>query len=225
MIKDDLRRRECESLASKQRVLLIGETAPSLIRAGLDARPAIIGAQSERASRRRGPGPLDRAGAQPAGPDRDHRVVVGVISDTHGLIRPEALQRLRESDVIVHCGDVGAPAVLDALRVIAPVHAVRGNNDKGSWASELPTDDIVEVGNHILYIIHNLAELTLDPSAAGFGVILSGHSHRPFVEDRNGVLFVNPGSAGPRRFSLPVAVALLMLGPGSCNARIIELAA
>jgi uncharacterized protein len=149
--------------------------------------------------------------------------VVGVISDTHGLIRPDALHRLRDSDVIVHCGDVGSPAVLDALRAIAPVHAVRGNNDKGPWASELPTDDVVEMGTHTLYVIHDLAELSLEPAAAGFAAVLSGHSHRPLVETRNGVLFVNPGSAGPRRFTLPVAVASLVLSPGACNASIIEL--
>jgi putative phosphoesterase len=126
--------------------------------------------------------------------------------------------------VVVHCGDIGAPAVLDALRAIAPVHAVRGNNDKGFWASELPTDDIVEVGNRILYVIHDLAELGLEPAAASFAAVLSGHSHRPLVEARKGVLFVNPGSAGPRRFSLPVSVALLVLSPGACNASIIELA-
>ncbi|HEV3112676.1 MAG TPA: metallophosphoesterase family protein [Candidatus Binataceae bacterium] len=149
--------------------------------------------------------------------------VVGVISDTHGLIRPEALHRLRDSHVIVHCGDIGAPAVLDALKAIAPVHAIRGNNDKGSWASGLPTDAVVEVGNHVLYVIHDLGELSLEPAAAGFAAVLSGHSHRPLVEERKGVLFVNPGSAGPRRFSLPVAVALLVLSPQACNASIIEL--
>ena len=152
------------------------------------------------------------------------RYVVGVISDTHGLIRPEALQLLKESDVILHCGDVGAPAVMDALRAIAPLHAVRGNNDKGPWASALPAEDIVKVGNHILYVIHDLAELSLDPAAAGFAAVLSGHSHRPSIEHRKGVLFVNPGSAGPRRFSLPVAVGLLVVTPKSCSARIIELA-
>jgi uncharacterized protein len=151
------------------------------------------------------------------------RYRVGVISDTHGLMRPEALNRLRGSDVIVHCGDVGAPAVLDALRAIAPVRTVRGNNDKGSWASGLPIDDIVEVGTHSLYVIHDLAELSLEPFAAGFAAVLSGHSHRPLVDARQGVLFVNPGSAGPRRFSLPVAVALLILGPETCKARVIEL--
>jgi putative phosphoesterase len=152
------------------------------------------------------------------------RYVVGVISDTHGLIRPEALRLLRESDVIVHCGDVGNAAVLEALRAIAPVHAVRGNNDKGSWASELPTEDLVKVGNHTLYVIHDLAELSIEPAAAGFAAILSGHSHRPLAEHRGGILFLNPGSAGPRRFSLPVAIGLLVLTSESCNARIIELA-
>jgi uncharacterized protein len=149
--------------------------------------------------------------------------VVGVISDTHGLIRPQALEGLRSADVIVHCGDVGAPAVLDALKNIAPVHAVRGNNDKGAWVSDLPTEDIIEVGNHTLYVIHDLSQLRIDPGAAGFGAVLSGHSHRPLVERRGNILFINPGSAGPRRFSLPVAVALLMLGPGSSTAKIIEL--
>ncbi len=148
---------------------------------------------------------------------------VGVISDTHGLIRPEALHRLRGSDVIVHCGDVGAPAVLDALGAIAPVHAVRGNNDKGAWAAKLPTEEMVEVGNHTIYVIHDLAELSLEPTAAGMAAVLSGHSHRPLVEQRKGVLFVNPGSAGPRRFSLPVAVALLVVGQEACKARIIDL--
>ena len=152
--------------------------------------------------------------------------VVGVISDTHGLVRPEALAQLRGCDAIVHCGDIGAAAVLDALRALAPVHAVRGNNDKGPWASELPSDDVVEVGSHVLYVLHDLAELGLEPAAAGFSAVLSGHSHWPLVERRKGVLFLNPGSAGPRRFSLPVALARLTLGPGShCEARIIDLAA
>jgi putative phosphoesterase len=153
------------------------------------------------------------------------RYVVGVISDTHGLIRPDAVDRLRGSDLIVHCGDVGGSAVLDALRAVAPVRAVRGNNDKGPWASELPIDDVIEVGGHTLYVIHDLGELSLEPAAAGFTAVLSGHSHRPLVERREGVLFVNPGSAGPRRFSLPVAVAQLLLTAGHCDARIIDLAA
>ena len=156
---------------------------------------------------------------------RSLRHILGVISDTHGLMRPEAVDRLRGSDLIVHCGDIGAPEVLDALRALAPVRAVRGNNDKGPWAFELPTDDVIEVGVHTLYVIHDLGELSLEPAAAGFTAVLSGHSHRPLVEERKGVLFVNPGSAGPRRFSLPVAVAQLILAPGRCDARIIELAA
>lgn len=151
--------------------------------------------------------------------------VVGVISDTHGLVRPEAIAKLRGCDLIIHCGDIGGRAVLDALRAMAPVRAVRGNNDKGQWASELPTDDVVEVGCHTLYVIHDLGELGLEPAAAGFTAVLSGHSHRPLVERRKGVLFLNPGSAGPRRFSLPVAVAHLTLAPDRCDARILDLAA
>jgi putative phosphoesterase len=151
--------------------------------------------------------------------------VIGVISDTHSLIRPEAVERLRGSDLIVHCGDIGAPAVLDVLRAVAPVRAVRGNNDKGAWAVALPTDEVIEVGSHLLYVIHDLGELGLEPAAAGFTAVLSGHSHRPLVEERKGVLFLNPGSAGPRRFSLPVTVAQLVLGPGRCEAHIIDLAA
>lgn len=154
---------------------------------------------------------------------KQFRYVIGVISDTHGLIRPQALRQLRGSNVIIHCGDVGAPEVLDALRSIAPVHAVRGNNDRGSWASGLPQEAFVEVGNQCLYVIHNLAELALEPAAAGVAVVLSGHSHRPRIEHRAGILFVNPGSAGPRRFSLPVTIALLVVKAGSCNGRIVEL--
>src|SRR5207244_8271989 len=134
---------------------------------------------------------------------------------SHGLVLPEAVDRLRGSDLIVHCGDIGAPAVLDALRAVAPVRAVRGNNDKGPWAVELPTDDVIEVGGYILYVIHDLGELSLEPAAAGFTAVLSGHSHRPFVEERKGVLFVNPGSAGPWRFSLRVAA----LQPALCPSR------
>jgi putative phosphoesterase len=151
-----------------------------------------------------------------------HRV--GLVSDTHGLIRPEALDALRDSDLIIHCGDVGDPAVLDALRTLAPVRAIRGNNDKGAWARGLPTYDVVEVGSHAIYVLHNLAELDLDPAAAGFTAIVSGHSHKPVIEERGKILFVNPGSAGPRRFTLPVTLATLALWPGRCAARIVELA-
>jgi uncharacterized protein len=148
---------------------------------------------------------------------------VGLISDTHGLIRPEALAALRNSDLIIHCGDVGAPAVLNALRTLAPVRAIRGNNDKGAWACSLPTHDVVEVGSHTIYVLHNLAELDLDPGTAAFSVVVSGHSHKPAIEERGKVLFVNPGSAGPRRFTLPVTLATLTLRSGRCEAKIVKL--
>ena len=149
----------------------------------------------------------------------------GLISDTHGLLRPQALDALRGSDLIIHCGDVGDSAVLEGLRAIAPVRAVRGNNDKGAWAAELPKYDVVEVGTQVIYVVHDLSELDLDPAAAGFSAVLSGHSHKPLVESRGGVLFVNPGSAGPRRFKLPIAVARLMVDDCGCRAEIVELAA
>ena len=134
---------------------------------------------------------------------------VGVISDTHGLVRPEALTALRGSDLIIHAGDVGAPEVLETLRALAPVTAVRGNNDRGDWAEGLRESEAVEVAGTWLYVLHDLHELDLDPGAAGFAAVIAGHSHRPLIEERKGVLFVNPGSAGPRRFTLPVAVARL----------------
>ena len=149
---------------------------------------------------------------------------VGLISDTHGLIRPAALDALRGSELIIHCGDIGDPAVLQALRDLAPVRAIRGNNDKDAWASSLPACDVVEVGSHVIYVLHNLAELDLDPSAAGFTAVVFGHSHKPAIENRGKILFVNPGSAGPRRFTLPVAVATLALRSGRCEAKIVELA-
>ena len=150
--------------------------------------------------------------------------VVGVISDTHGLVRPAALAALRGAELIVHCGDVGAPDVLDTLRAVAPVRAVRGNNDRGAWASDLPHDDVIEVGTHVLYVVHDRAELDLEPAAAGFSAVLCGHSHRPSVARERGVLYLNPGSAGPRRFSLPVALARLVVRPERCDATIVELA-
>jgi putative phosphoesterase len=150
--------------------------------------------------------------------------LVGVVSDTHGVIRPEALDALRDSELIVHCGDIGGPAVLEALETLAPVRAIRGNNDKGAWVSSLPTYDVVEVGTHAIYVLHNLLELDLDPEVAGFTAVLSGHSHKPMIEKRGKILFVNPGSAGPRRFRLPVTVATLALRSGRCEAKIVELA-
>jgi len=148
-----------------------------------------------------------------------------LVSDTHGLVRPEALDALRGSDlIIIHCGDIGHPAVLEALRALSPVRATRGNNDKGAWASSLPTYDVVAVGSHAIYAIHNLAELDLDPADAGFIALVSGHPHKPVIERCGKTLFANPGSAGPRRFTMPVTVATLALRSGLCEAKIVELA-
>jgi len=148
---------------------------------------------------------------------------VGVISDTHGLVRPEALARLRGVDLIVHAGDVGHPDVLRALGAIAPVVAVRGNNDRGPWARKLRETERIELGGGRLYVLHDLAALAIDPVAEGIDVVIAGHSHRPSITRRDGVTFLNPGSAGPRRFSLPIALARLSVGQGQVRARIVEL--
>jgi putative phosphoesterase len=149
---------------------------------------------------------------------------VGLISDTHGLLRPEALAFLRGSDFIVHAGDIGDAAVLDELRRIAPLTAVRGNNDKGPWARAVAETEVLQLGEVFIYVLHNLAELDLDPVAAGFQVVVAGHSHHPRIEERDGVLYVNPGSSGPRRFKLPIALAELQVAGSSVKARIVELA-
>jgi uncharacterized protein len=150
--------------------------------------------------------------------------LIGLISDTHGLVRPEALEALRGSDLIIHCGDVGDPVVLEALRTVAPVRAIRGNNDRGRWAKLLPAQDLVEVGGRAIRVLHSLAELDPDIDAAGLTAVVFGHSHKPLIEKRGGVLFINPGSAGPRRFKLPITVATLALGSGGrCEAKIIQL--
>jgi uncharacterized protein len=149
--------------------------------------------------------------------------LVGLISDTHGLLRREALDALRGSDLIVHAGDIGDPAVLKSLAKIAPVRAIRGNNDRGAWATALPMTAVIELGTHSIYVLHNRAELDLDPSSAGFTTVVSGHSHKPSVEARGSVLFINPGSAGPRRFTLPVTVARLILHMNRGEANIIPL--
>jgi hypothetical protein len=148
---------------------------------------------------------------------------VGLISDTHGLLRPEATAFLRGSDFIVHAGDIGNARVLEELSAIAPVTAVRGNNDQGAWAQAIVETAVLQVGEVFVYVLHNLAELDLDPVAAGFRVVVSGHSHRPSVEMRDGVLYVNPGSSGPRRFRLPVSVAELHIAGASVKARVNEL--
>lgn len=150
--------------------------------------------------------------------------LVGVISDTHGLVRPEALAALRGVALIVHAGDIGRPEVLTQLGAIAPVAAVRGNNDRGAWAAALPETDVVDVGGRLLYVLHDVKTLDLDPAAAGFHAVIAGHSHKPSVQERDGVLFLNPGSAGPRRFSLPVALARLRVGGARLDAEIVRLA-
>ena len=149
--------------------------------------------------------------------------LIGVISDTHGLVRPEALAALRGSELIIHAGDVGGSHVLESLQTIAPVVAVRGNIDKGPWAQALPKIEVVEVSRTWLYVIHDLNELDLDPSAAGFSAVISGHTHQPSIQNRKGVLLLNPGSAGPRRFELPVCVALIDVKGGMLELRLIEL--
>ena len=139
------------------------------------------------------------------------RFGLGVISDTHGLLRPEAVEALRGSDMIVHAGDIGSPNVLGALEKIAPVVAVRGNNDREPWAKDLPLSEAFEVGRASIYVLHDINELDLDPRAGGFSVVIAGHSHRPHSEERGGVLFFNPGSAGPRRFRLPISVGHIVI--------------
>jgi putative phosphoesterase len=149
--------------------------------------------------------------------------VVGVISDTHGLLRPEAVAALQGVDLILHAGDVGSAEVLETLKSIAPVVAVRGNNDKGAWADKLPHWEVAEVGAINIYMIHDSKEIDLSPQVAGFQVVVSGHSHKPLVEERKGVLYVNPGSAGPRRFKLPISLARLKVSGESATVELIEL--
>jgi putative phosphoesterase len=141
-------------------------------------------------------------------------MIVGVISDTHGLLRPEALEALRGVDRILHAGDIGGREVLDRLRQLAPVTAVRGNVDTEKWARALPRDEVVEIEGVSVYLLHDLGALDLRPEAAGFQVVVYGHSHRPTMETKNGVLYFNPGSAGPRRFKLPVSVGRLVVEGG-----------
>ena len=149
--------------------------------------------------------------------------LVGVISDTHGLLRLEAVDALRDADLILHAGDIGNLEVLEKLAEIAPVTAVRGNNDKDHWAGQIPDRKVVEIGGTSIYMLHDLKELDLTPEAAGFSVVITGHSHKPLIEKRRGVLYLNPGSAGPRRFKLPISVAHLKVSSGKATAEIIHL--
>src|SRR5262249_37090641 len=149
---------------------------------------------------------------------------VGVISDTHGLLRPEAIAALNGSDLIIHAGDAGRPEVIDRLRELAPICAVRGNVDTQAWAAKLPLTEVVEVGPLLFWLLHDIADLDLDPIAAGFAAVIFGHSHKPSAETRDGVLYLNPGSAGPRRFRLPVTVARLRVSGQAIRPEIVELA-
>lgn len=148
---------------------------------------------------------------------------VGVLSDTHGLLRPEALKALTGADYLLHAGDVGDPLILDKLRELAPLAAIRGNIDRAGLCALLPSTEAVELGGRLIYLVHSLADLDLQPKAAGISVVISGHSHKPGLQWREDVLYLNPGSCGPRRFSLPVTMAWLYLEPEAVRAEVVEL--
>jgi putative phosphoesterase len=148
---------------------------------------------------------------------------IGVISDTHGLLRPEAVAALQGAEHIIHAGDVGDPAILEQLARVAPVTAVRGNVDRDPWAQKLPETNVLEVAGVSIYVLHNLAELDLKPEAAGFAAVIYGHSHVPKQETKKGVLYFNPGSAGPKRFKLPVSVRRVIVAGGKVKAEVMEL--
>jgi putative phosphoesterase len=154
---------------------------------------------------------------------RNKTAIIGIISDTHGVVRPEAVEALAGSHLIIHAGDIGGETVLRALEAIAPVVAVRGNNDTGDWAEKIPITKSVTVGRTVLYAIHNVKELAVDPVAERIRVVISGHSHKPGIREQDGVLFINPGSAGPRRFTLPVSVARIEIRGDEVIARLIKL--
>ena len=149
--------------------------------------------------------------------------MIGVISDTHGLLRPGAIEALRGVEHILHAGDVGDASILDSLRNVAPVTAIRGNIDVGGPCSHLPATEVVTLDGHTFYMLHDRQALDLDPVAAGFSAVISGHSHKPLIEWRHGVLYMNPGSAGPRRFSLPVSIGLLTIGADGLQPRLVTL--
>lgn len=149
--------------------------------------------------------------------------VIGVISDTHGLLRPAAVETLRGATHIIHAGDIGAPEILETLAAIAPVTAVRGNIDKAPWSQILPETEVLEIGGISIYVLHDLSNLGLNPKAAGLDVVVSGHSHVPKEETRDGVLYFNPGSAGPRRFKLPISMGKLIVESSTIRAEFIQL--
>ncbi|MDW5266897.1 MULTISPECIES: metallophosphoesterase family protein [Acidobacteriaceae] len=150
-------------------------------------------------------------------------MLIGVISDTHGLLRPETLTALAGADHILHAGDVGDARILDTLRKIAPVTAIRGNIDQWGECAELPATDVVELDERLFYLVHSLTDLDINPSVAGIAAVISGHSHKPSIEQRNGVLYLNPGSAGPRRFNLPITIALMTVNEAGLETRLVNL--
>ena len=150
-------------------------------------------------------------------------MIIGVISDTHGLLRPEAVELVRGSGHIIHAGDIGSPEIIPELRKIAPVTAIRGNIDTQAWAKEFSETEVVELAGTHIYVIHDVKALDLNPKAAGFAAVISGHSHQPKEEWKDGVLYFNPGSAGPRRFKLPISVGKLEITPGNLSAKILQI--
>jgi len=155
--------------------------------------------------------------------EADHRITVGVISDTHGLLRNDVFQVFKNANYILHAGDVGSQAILNELKKLAPITVVRGNMDTGDWAAGLALTDMVKIGNHYLYLLHDLSSLDIDPLAAGVDIIISGHTHQPLINKQNKILYLNPGSAGPRRMNLPVSVAMLYISRNRLDAEIIDL--
>ena len=148
---------------------------------------------------------------------------IGIISDTHGLLREESLEALKGSGMIIHAGDIGGLEILDALKSLAPVVAVQGNTDHGGWAQSLPATAVAEVGEAMIYVLHDIKQLDLDPAAAGFRMVVSGHSHKPETYERSGVTYLNPGSAGPRRFQLPITLARVEIGVESWKIDFVDL--
>ncbi len=149
--------------------------------------------------------------------------LIGVVSDTHGLLRPEAIAALRETDLIIHAGDIGSPEILEQLRGLAPVVAIRGNNDRVPWAMDIAETEVVQVNDALIYVLHDIQDLDLDPHAAGFRAVVFGHTHKPSIEYRGDILYLNPGSIGPRRFTLPITFARLHVEGQMFSAEIVEL--
>ncbi|HEY2465624.1 MAG TPA: metallophosphoesterase family protein [Steroidobacteraceae bacterium] len=148
---------------------------------------------------------------------------VGIVSDTHGLLRPETKIFAGACDYIIHGGDIGSPAILDQLSALAPLIAVKGNNDRQTWAAHLPETEMIRVGGVFVYVIHDISQLDIDPHAAGVQVIVSGHSHKPLIEKRDGVLYINPGSCGPKRFTLPISMGEMIVDGTKVRVRTVEL--